>query len=113
MVTRYAMVPELGHVTYDNEPIGMLGPGLGSLSRRDYSDETAREIDGAVRRIVDQSFVWARAILDRNRSLLEEGARTLLEKETLAEAELATLFGRVVKENGAPTRAATVTPPPA
>ena len=76
MVTRYAMVPELGHVTYDNEPVGMLGPGLGQLSRRDYSNETAREIDGAVRRIVDQAFVWARAILDRNRPLLEEGART-------------------------------------
>jgi cell division protease FtsH len=113
MVTRYAMVPELGHVTYDNEPVSMLGPGMGSMSRRDYSNETAREIDGAVRRIVDQAFIWARAILDRNRPLLEEGARTLLEKETLAEPELAGLFGRVVKENGTPTRAATVTPPPA
>jgi cell division protease FtsH len=113
MVTRYAMVPELGHVTYDNEPVGMLGPGLGTLARRDYSNETAREIDGAVRRIVDNAFVWARAILDRNRPLLEEGARLLLEKETLAEAELSGVLGRVVKENGAPTRAATVTPPPA
>ena len=27
MVTRYAMEPQLGHVTYDNEPMGMLGPG--------------------------------------------------------------------------------------
>jgi len=35
--------------------------------------------------------------------LLEEGARLLLEKETLSEPELAGLFGRVVKENGAPT----------
>jgi cell division protease FtsH len=112
MVTRYAMVPELGHVTYDNEPVSMLGPGMG-LSRRDYSNETAREIDGAVRRFVDQAFVWARAILDRNRGLLEEAARLLLEKETLAEPDLAGLFGRVVKENGTPTRAATVTPPPA
>jgi cell division protease FtsH len=112
MVTRYAMVPELGHVTYDNEPVSMLGPGMGQFSRRDYSNETAREIDGAVRRFVDQAFVWARAILDRNRSLLEEAARLLLEKETLAEAELGTLFNRVVKENGTPTRAATVTPPP-
>jgi cell division protease FtsH len=112
MVTRYAMVPELGNVTYDNEPVSMLGPGLGGLSRRDYSNETAREIDGAVRKIVDQAFVSARAILDRNRPLLEEGARTLLEKETLAEGELALLFARVVKDNGVPTRAATVTPPP-
>jgi cell division protease FtsH len=112
MVTRYAMVPELGHVTYDNEPVTMLGPGMNGLSRRDYSNETAREIDGAVRQIVDQAFVSARAILERNRTLLEEGARLLLEKETLAEPELAPLFQRVSKDNGAPTRSATVTPPP-
>ena len=104
MVTRYAMVPELGHVTYDNEPTSMLGPGSPNLSRRDYSNETAREIDAAIRKIVEQSFTRARAILDRNRSLLEEAARLLLEKETLAESDLAGLFSRVVKDNGAPAR---------
>ncbi len=112
MVMRYAMVPELGNVTYDNEPASMLGPNLGLGPRRDYSNETAREIDAAVRTIVDQAFVSARAILDRNRPLLEEGARSLLEKETLAEPDLAGLFSRVVKDNGVPTRAAAVTPPP-
>jgi cell division protease FtsH len=111
MVTRYAMVPELGNVTYDNEPIGMLGPGMG-LQRRDYSNETAREIDGAVRRIVDQAFVSARAILDRNRPVLEDGARLLLEKETLAETELQPLFSRVVKDNAVPPRPASPVPPP-
>ena len=104
MVTRYAMVPQLGHVTYDNEPMGMLGPGLG-MTRRDYSNETAREIDAAIRRIVEQAFIRARAILDRNRALLEDAARLLLEKETLAEAELATLFARVIKDNGVPREA--------
>jgi cell division protease FtsH len=104
MVTRYGMVPELGHVTYDNEPVGMLGPGVPNITRRDYSNETAREIDGAIRKMVEQAFARARAILDRNRSLLDEGAQLLLDKETLAESELVDLFSRVVKDNGAPTR---------
>jgi cell division protease FtsH len=104
MVTRYGMVSELGHVTYDSEPVGMLGPGLGSVTRRDYSNETAREIDAAIRKMIDQAFVRARTILDRNRSLLDEGARLLMEKETLSESDLVTLFSRVVKDNGASAR---------
>src|SRR3954452_22655316 len=77
MVARYGMMLELGHVTYDNEPPSMLGPSLGVGMRHDYSDETAREIDAAIRRIVEHSFDRARAILEHNRSLLEEGAQLL------------------------------------
>ena len=102
MVTRFAMEPQLGHVTYDNEPIGMLG--LPGMTRRDYSDETAREIDAAIRRIVEQAFTRARGILDRNRTVLEDAARLLLEKESLAEAELGPLFARVIKDNGVPAK---------
>ena len=104
MVTRFAMEPQLGHVTYDNEPMGMLGPGMPGMTRRDYSNETAREIDAAIRRIVEQAFTRARSILDRNRAVLEEAARLLLEKETLVEAELKTLFDRVIKDNGVPAK---------
>jgi cell division protease FtsH len=104
MVTRYGMVPELGHVTYDSEPVGMMGPGLPNVTRRDYSNETAREIDAAIRKMVDEAFTRAHTILERNRSLLDEAARMLLEKETLAESELAGLFSRVVKDNGASAR---------
>src|SRR5205814_10502026 len=62
MVTRYGMVPELGHVTYDREAPSMLGPSLGAPSPRDYSDETAREIDAAIRRLVEHAFGRARAL---------------------------------------------------
>jgi cell division protease FtsH len=101
MVTHYAMIPGLGHVTYDNEPAGLLGPGMGSFTRQ-YSNETAREIDRAIRDIAEEAFVRAHAILERNRSLLEEGAGVLLENETLTEEELQPLFARVVKEGASP-----------
>ncbi len=95
MVTRYAMVPELGSVAYDTEPQGWLGPGIPSLRPRSFSEETAREIDCAVREIVDRSFDRARAVLARNRTILEESAGLLLEKETLEASDLQPFFERV------------------
>lgn len=94
MATRYAMVPDLGPVSYESEPGTFLGPGGPAFERRLYSEETAREIDVAVREIVERAFQMARTILDLNRALLESGAATLLEKETLADPELAELLGR-------------------
>jgi cell division protease FtsH len=97
MVTRYGMGERLGPVTYESEPNGYLG---GPGARRLYSEETAREIDVAVREMVEAAFQRARAILARNRALLDESARALLERETLAGADLAAVLGRVVA--GAP-----------
>jgi len=102
MVTRYGMGGTLGPVTYESEPNGFLGP-LGG-SRRLYAEETAREIDVAVREIVQGAFDRARGILVRNRALLDEGARQLLARETLADAELAALLGKATREE--PRRAA-------
>jgi cell division protease FtsH len=94
MVTRYAMVPELGSATYAEEGPGLLGVP-GALRSRPYSEETAREIDLAVRRIVDASFERATSILGRNRPLLDASARELLARETLDEAALAAFFEKV------------------
>ncbi len=82
MATRYAMVSELGHVSYDQERPDFLGQGRGYTPQH-YSNETAREIDSAVRAMVDEAFERAVSVLARHRSVLEEGARRLLEKETL------------------------------
>jgi cell division protease FtsH len=58
---------------------------------REYSEETAREIDVAVRDIVKSCYDKAIAILGRERATLERWAVKLLEKETLADAELGEL----------------------
>ena len=64
------------------------------------SEATAREIDVAVRDLVESQFQRARAMLANNRPLLDEGASTLLAKETLAGAELDGILGRVGREAG-------------
>jgi cell division protease FtsH len=92
MVTRYGM-GGLGPVTYETEPNAFLGMPGGS--RRLYAEETAREIDVAVRGLVESAFGRARGILLANRPLLYESAKALLVRETLAGADLLALLGRV------------------
>ena len=93
MVTRYGMGGRLGPVTYETDQPGFLGAKGGSGRR--YAEETAREIDVAVRDLVDGAFLRARSLLAQNRDLLQEGAKRLLDQETLADADLAAVLGRV------------------
>ena len=97
MVTRFGMGAALGPVTYQTEPSSFLGQAIGS--QRLYGEETAREIDVAVRGIIEAQFQRARALLATNRTLLDEAARVLLAKETLSGEELEGLLGRVGKES--------------
>src|SRR5947207_10953310 len=85
LVMRYGMA--LGHVAYEEERAPFLGGPL-PQGHREFSEETAREIDVAVRGIVERAYEKALGILRRNRAALESWAHKLLEKETLAEAEL-------------------------
>ncbi|HEX6979666.1 MAG TPA: ATP-dependent zinc metalloprotease FtsH [Alphaproteobacteria bacterium] len=93
MVVRYGMSEQLGHVAYESDPRTFLHAPMPSTGReRRYAEETAREIDCAVRDIIDKAFARAVDILSRNRDRLERGARMLLEKETLTEADVKALI---------------------
>jgi cell division protease FtsH len=93
MVTRYGMVEGLGNVTYEAENGTFLGgPAPAGWHERTYSETTAREIDQAVKALVDAAYNRTLAILKSRRSVLEHGARLLLEKETLAEDDLRKLM---------------------
>jgi cell division protease FtsH len=100
MVTRYAMVPELGHSTYDEDPASFLGRPAPGASGRMYSEATAREIDCAIRSLVDAAFARARSVLATNRPTLEKAASLLLARETLTEADLRPLFAGLVLPAG-------------
>jgi cell division protease FtsH len=95
MVSQYAMVPELGNSTYTEGGGSMLGGPGSAFQARSYSEETAREIDCAVRAIVDAAFDRARAVLERNRLVLVESAGALLDEETLSEEQLQPFFEKV------------------
>ena len=104
MVARYGMVEELGSVAYDTDSQGFLAGSYMPDMRRRFSEETAREIDLAVRELVEEALERALSILHANRPLLEEGASHLLEKETLDQNDLAPIFARL-KPHSPPGRA--------
>lgn len=89
MVTRYGMEEKLGHLVYEEERSTFLPTPQAARQPRSYSESTAREIDCAVRAIVDKAFARTVALLEKRRHLLEVTAQQLMEKETLNEEELA------------------------
>ena len=102
MVMRYGMDEKLGHITYEAErPAFLQVPGAPPPSRT-YSEETSRDIDHAVRDIVNRAFDKAQAVLTEGRETLERGARQLLERETLVEEDLNALVGRQKKKKKHP-----------
>ncbi len=105
MVMRYAMVQSLGHVAYEEERAPFLG-GPFPTGHREYSEATAREIDVAVRQIVDAAYEKTKGILLRERALLERWATLLLDKETLGDDELGELRASLAGRPAAQKRAA-------
>jgi cell division protease FtsH len=87
MVTRYGMDTTLGQATLETERGTFLGQPIEGGGRR-FSEDTAREIDLAVRERIDQAYQKAMDILRGRRTEMEGLAKKLLEKETLTAEEL-------------------------
>ena len=68
------------------------GPPPAGWHERNYSEATGREIDQAVKTLVETAYNRTLAILKSRRQILEHGARLLLEKETLVEEDLRALM---------------------
>jgi len=97
IVMRFGMHEELGNVAYDTEKSNFLGQNAAPPQERSYSEETAREIDCAVREIVAHAFSAASTILTGKKLILEDTARDLLSRETLDEADLKAIQTRVAE----------------
>ena len=81
MVTQYGM-SDMGTVQYENGG-GNVFLGRDYLSEKNFSDAVAKEIDDAVRKIMDECYSRAKKCLEENKDLLENIAKYLLEVETL------------------------------
>ena len=93
MVTRYGMDEKLGNIVYEDERNPLFDVPGAEHHDRSYSEATAREIDCAVRDIVDKAFHKAADTLSHQRTLLDTAAGSLMEKETLTGDDLAALRG--------------------
>jgi cell division protease FtsH len=96
MVLRYGMDKDLGHVAYERERPPILGmPAQPNPYAREFSDETERLMDHAIRGLVGQAFDRAIEILSAHRAVHEKTAQLLLQKETLEEDDIAALRAQV------------------
>ncbi len=87
MVTEFGMSDKLGLISYsdDSQPMFI---GRDMATQRAYSDETAKMIDDEVRGIVNTQHERARKLLGENRSILDNMARVLIERETIYTEEV-------------------------
>ncbi len=90
MVAMYGMSEKLGRVTYLTPASQHLQQGL--FKQREFSEQTARQIDEEVREIIDQRMETVRATLSEHLPLLHKVADELLEKETIDEEGFALLI---------------------
>ena len=87
------MSARLGAVAYEPERRPLFLPGGDGLSgAKPYSEETAREIDEEVKRIVDETEARVEQILTQRDSDLKTISQRLLEKEVLEGEELRLLL---------------------
>jgi cell division protease FtsH len=87
MVTRWGFSDKLGQVAYgDNQEEVFLGHSV--ARQQNVSEETARIIDGEVRRLIEEAYTEARRILTDHRDEWLAIAEGLLEYETLSGDEI-------------------------
>ena len=93
IVTRYGMSEKLGQAVLEQQRSRYLGDNVLDVQPKDYSEATAREVDLAVRDLIDSAYQRAKEILADRRQDLEDGAVLLLEKETITPDDFPQLLG--------------------
>ncbi|MGA0309318.1 MAG: ATP-dependent zinc metalloprotease FtsH3, partial [Vulcanococcus sp.] len=93
MVTRFGMSDRLGPVALGRSQGGMF-LGRDIAAERDFSEDTAAAIDEEVSLLVAEAYKRAIAVLNGNRSVLDELAEMLVERETVDAEDLQELLIR-------------------
>ncbi|NLI09934.1 MAG: ATP-dependent metallopeptidase FtsH/Yme1/Tma family protein [Elusimicrobia bacterium] len=87
MVTEFGMSEKIGPLSLKkDESEVFLGRDI--VRQPGYSDETSRNIDEEVKRIVNDAYFKAKNILIENKTVLDKLASVLMEKETVDGAEI-------------------------
>jgi cell division protease FtsH len=98
MVCQYGMSDQLGPRRLGkNHQHVFLGRSLGE--ERDYSEQTAREVDREVQSIIEKAHARAKDTLRQHRAQLDQLAKELMEKEILDAEDV----DRIIKATSTPT----------
>ncbi len=92
MVTRFGMSDRVGLVSLDGSRTPLFLPIAAPVSK-EYSEETAKLVDGEVARILSETHVKVRDLLLANRQALEDLALVVLDKESIDREQLRAILG--------------------
>jgi len=93
MITKFGMSDKIGPVALGQSQGGMF-LGRDMSSTRDFSEDTAATIDVEVSELVDVAYKRATKVLSENRSVLDEMAQMLIERETIDTEDIQDLLNR-------------------
>ena len=98
MVMRFGMSEKLGpRVLGRNHDLPFLGRDMGS--EPDYSDEVAKEIDDEIRRVIEEAYQSAHAVLRAHMDELHRFAAILIERETIDKDQFERLLAGEAEES--------------
>ena len=101
MVKEYGMSEKFGPLTFEKERRPMfLDVGLPS-EPKEYSEDTARELDQEVKKLIDDAYTRTKELLTANQDRLRALAAALLDKETLEGEEIRSILQLPVKQKEA------------
>ena len=93
MITKFGMSEKIGPVALGQSQGGMF-LGRDMSATRDFSEDTAATIDVEVSELVDAAYKRATKVLSDNRSVLDEMALMLIERETIDTEDIQDLLNR-------------------
>lgn len=93
MVKAYGMSEKLGQISFDRDRQPLFLQQAQPQASGDYSEETSREIDCEVRRIIEQQYGRVTSILNAQQEALRRAAKVVLGKETITGEELKAIVG--------------------
>jgi len=94
MVKRYGMSEKLGLLSFDRDRQPLFLQNGQPQAPGDYSEETAREIDCKVHRIIDEQYARVSRVLNSQQEVFREAAAVLLKKEIITGEELKAIIAK-------------------
>jgi cell division protease FtsH len=111
MVCEWGMSEKIGPLHFGrNDEMVFLGRDF--AEHKEYSEQTAREIDGEIRRIVTEGYERAKQLVSSNLDKLKLIAEALLERETLDGAQIEVLLSGGMLEPITPSPVTVASSPP-
>ena len=95
MVAYYGMSKKIGPISYYD------ASGTRDTFTKPFSEQTAVEIDSEVRRIMEEAYARARAIIEELNDKINAMADLLLEKETIYAEDIIPILGESAQTKAA------------